>query len=117
MNVGVNGSTAIMSLRLQKRANTIYSPQITLTSETSVSISGTSYKLPAGAEIELLHRRPLGGAIVVVVIDDVAYRVLWQERDSVDMVVDPSAVTTTWVHAEPLNTYLLSLPAKYTASV
>lgn len=106
-----------MHLGLRACSGRIFAPTVTLTAATTVTVAKTAYALPAGAEMTLLHRRPLAGVILVFVIHNVGYRVLWREPPTVAVAVDPSAAAVTWDVAEPHRGFLPMVPATLAASV
>ena len=106
-----------MHLGLRACNGRLFAPTVTLTAATTATVANTAYALPAGAEMTLLHRRPLAGVILVFVVSNVGYRVLWREPTTVAVAVDPSAATVTWDVAEPHRGYLPTVPATLVASV
>ena len=102
-----------MPLALRACGGNVYAPTVTITANTTVTIDQCVCALPAGSSVTLVHRRPLGGAVVVAVVDGVGYRVLNAECTSVTLTVDASAIAVSWDYAEPHRAYLPMLPAAH----
>jgi hypothetical protein len=106
-------ATATMPLRLRECNANVYAPTVAVLAPTTMTIGGCACVLPAGSEVTLVHRRPLGGAVVVAVVDGVGYRVLGAEHTCVTVKVDPAAVAVSWDHAEPHRAFLPKLGAAH----